>query len=185
MKIRWTLALSAVVLFLFSGFAQADTIKTDYDHNANFSQIHTYSWGQVKTSDPFYVDRIKQAVDKQLQSKGWQLVPEGGQAVVFAMGNVKNEQEVETNYNGFGPGWGGGWGWGGWGWRGGGFGDTTTSTVNQPVGSLVIDIFDSNKKLLYRGITTRDVSNKSKKNTEALNKDIGKMFKDFPPKAKS
>src|SRR6202046_5494965 len=63
--------------------AFAGNVRTDYNHQANFAQYHTYSWGNVKTSDPFYVDRIKQAVDKQLQAKGWQLVTSGASVTIF------------------------------------------------------------------------------------------------------
>ncbi len=185
MKHSLSLALAGALLLGSSSIALADNVKTDYDHSVDFSQYHSYSWGQVKTSDPFYVDRIKQAVDQQLQAKGWQLVPSGGSTTVFAVGNVHNEKEVERMYNGLGPGWGGGWGWGGWGWGGGGFGNTTSTTINQPVGKLVVDIFDGNtKKILFRGISSGDLSNKAEKNTKNLNKDVDKMFKDFPPKSK-
>ncbi len=168
--------------------ALADTVQTDHDRNVNFEQFHTYSWGQIKTSNPFYVSRIRDRVDKDLQARGWQLVRSGGDTTVFATGNVRNEKQVETYYNGLG-GWGGGWGWGGWGgggWGGRGFGNTTSTTVHQPVGSLVIDIFsNSSKQLLWRGSMQRDLSSKSEKNIKALDKNIDKMFKDFPPKGEA
>ena len=181
---RFLFSLLLAGLFLSPAFA--DTVTTDHDHNANFAQFHTYSWGEVKTADPFYVSRIRERIDHDLQARGWQLVPSGGDTTVFAEGNVRNEKQVETYYNGYGGGWGGGWGWGGWGRRGPGFGTATTNTVNQPVGSLVIDIFaNSNKKLVWRGMMERDLSNKSSKNISGLNKGIDKMFKDFPPKTEA
>ena len=90
-------------------------------------------------------------------------------------------------YEGFGGGWGGGWGWGGWGWGGlgspGGFGDATTTTTNQPVANLVVDLFDGNSKnLLWRGLATEDLSTNANKNTKSLDSDIARMFKGFPPK---
>ena len=186
MKHRATFSLASI-LFLSASLAQAASVRTDYDHGANFENYHTYSWGSVKTDDPFYVSRIKQTVDKQLQAKGWQLVPSGGSTTVFAEGSVKNEKQVETYYNGLGGGWGRGWGWGGWGGRfgGGGFGTSTSTTTHQPVGNLVLDIFDSSShQLLFRGIASSDLSNNSDKNTKNLNKDVDKMFKNFPPKGK-
>ena len=174
------IALSAALLVGTGLIAKAADVKTDYDHSADFSQIHTYSWGQVSTADPFYVDRIKSEIDKDLQAKGWQMVASGGDVTVFAKGNVHNQQELETYYNGFGGGWGGRWGWRGWG--GGGWGDTTTVT-NQKVGMLVVDVFQgSSKSLLWRGSSEDDISKNSDKNTEKLDKDIDKMFKNFPPK---
>jgi hypothetical protein len=177
-----TMLLGGSALPVFAG-----NVRTDYNHQADFAQFHTYSWGNVKTSDPFYVDRIKQGVDKELQAKGWQLVTSGASATIFASDNLHNQKEVQTMYDGFGGGWGGGWGWGGWGWGGfgnpGGFGDATTTTTKQPVANLVVDIFDGNSKnLLWRGLATEDLSTNANKNTKSLDSDIARMFKNFPPK---
>jgi Domain of unknown function (DUF4136) len=188
MKRGLHLILAGALLLGSSVIALGDNVRTDYNHQANFSQYHTYCWGKVQTSNPFYVDRIKAAVDKQLQAKGWQLVPSGGSVTVFASDNLHNQKETQTMYDGFGGGWGGGWGWGGWGWGGGwadpvGFGDATTTTSKQPVSNLVIDLFDGgSKNLLWRGLATADLSTNAAKNTNSMNNDIAKMFKGFPPK---
>jgi hypothetical protein len=185
------LVLAGALLFGPSVVAFGDNVRTDYDHQANFSQYHTYSWGKVKAGDPFYVTRIQQAVNTQLQAKGWQLAPSGGSVTIFASDNLHNQQETQTFYDnlggGWGPGWGAGWGWGGWGWGGGwadqGLGEATTTTTNQSVSNLVIDLFDaSTKKLLWRGLATEDLSSNAQKNTKSLDGDVAKMFKGFPPK---
>lgn len=189
MKYGLNLTLASALLLALTPVALGGNVRTDYDHGANFAQYHTYSWGKVQTSDPFYVARIKQAVDKQLQAKGWQLVPSDGSVTIFATDKVHNQKEVETMYDGLGGGWGGGWGWGGWGWgmgNPGGFGEATTTTSNQQVGNLVIDVFDgASKNLLWRGLATEDLSANAGKNTKSLDGDINKMFKDFPPKPSS
>jgi hypothetical protein len=182
MKTIRNLAVGAAFALGLSALAMAAEVKTDYDHKADFSKIHSYSWGQVSTSDPFYQQRIKDAVDKDLQAKGWQMVPSGGDVTIFAKGNVHNQQELETYYTGFGGGWGGRWGWGGWGRPG--WGDSTTTVTNQMVGMLVLDVFDGNSKnLLWRGSSEDDISKNSDKNTKELDKDIDKMLKNFPPKS--
>jgi Domain of unknown function (DUF4136) len=180
--------LASALLFGSSVVALGDNVRTDYNHQVNFSNYHTYCWGKVTTADPFFGPRIQQAVDKQLQSKGWQLTTTGCSVTVFATDNIHNQQELQTFYDGMGGGWGGGWGWGGWGWGGGwagggGFGDATTTTVNQKVSNLAIDLFDgSSKNLLWRGLATADLSSNASKNTKSLDSDIAKMFKGFPPK---
>ena len=179
---RTTLVLAATLLASAVSASAAD-VRTDYDHNANFESYHTYSWGDVKTDNPLYVDRIKSAVDKDLQAKGWQLVPSGGSTTVFANGNVQNEQQVETYYNNFGGGWGRGWGFRGFG-TGSGFGEATSTTTQQPIGHLVIDVFDgTSHQLLFRGMSDNAISKNSDKNTRNLEKDVDKMFKNFPPKS--
>ena len=183
-----------VVAFALAGssmIAMAGDVHADYDHTIKFSQYKTYSWGKVQTTDPFYVSRIQQVVDEQLQSRGWQLQPTGGSVTVFATDNIHNQQEVQTMYDNLGAGWGWGWGWDGWGWGGGwpgpsiGVGTSTTATVNQPVANLVIDLFDgSTRKLLWRGLSTEDLSSKADKNTKMVDNDVHHMFKDFPKAGK-
>jgi|HubBroStandDraft_5_1064220.scaffolds.fasta_scaffold16187_2 hypothetical protein len=191
MKRHMQKVVMAIVLMGSSMAAFAGNVRTDYDHTANFSQYNTYSWGKVKSTDPFFGNRIQQQVDKELQAKGWTLKPTGGAATVFATDNIHDQQEVQTMYDGMGGGWGGGWGWGGWGWGGGwglggglGSGIATTTTTDQNVGNLVIDVFDgSSKKLLWRGLSTDNLSSNAGKNTKMLDGDINNMFKNFPPKA--
>lgn len=188
MKYRRTTWVAALIL-LAGAVAFAADIRTDYDHGADFSAIHTYSWGKVTTANPFYVDRIKRSVDQALQAHGWQMVSSGGDATIFATDRVKNEQQLETMYEGMGGGWGGGWagmggGWGGMGFGRmgmGGMGDATTSTIDQRVGVLVIDIFQSgSKKLMWRGSVKADLSDSSSKNSKKLDQNIGKLFSKAP-----
>jgi len=189
MKRYLQIALMTFAFAAASTSAFAGNVRTDYDHTANFSQYKTYTWANVQTSNPFFVTRIKQAVDQQLQAKGWTLVQSGASATIFATDNIHDQKQVQTLYDGMGAGWGGGWGWGGWGWRGGwgpgfGTGIATTTTTDQNVGNLVIDVFDgSSKQLLWRGLATENLSSNDDKNTKQLDGDIAKMFKGFPPKA--
>jgi hypothetical protein len=187
MKRYMQAVLMVIVLVGSSMAAFAGDVRTDYDHTVNFSQYNTYSWGKVQTSNPFFVTRIQQAVDKQMQAKGWTLMPTGGSVTVFATDNIHNQQQVQTMYDNIGGGWGGGWGWGGWGWGGGwadpGFGTATTTTTNQQVSNLVIDVFDgTSKKLLWRGMATENLSSNDNRNTSMVDGDINNMFKNFPPK---
>jgi len=183
-----TLTVGAALL-LCGTFALASNVRTDYDHGANFSNYHTYSWGGVQSSNPLNESRIKTAVDRDLQAKGWQFVASGGSVTLFARDNVKNEQETENMYTGVGGGWGGGWGWRGFGGFGRGFGpsgfiEETTSVENQRVAHLVVDVFDATThQLVFRGVADNDLSKKADKNAKTLDKDINDMFKKFPPKS--
>ena len=70
MKIRYALfSLFSAGLFAASAFGQQT--KTDYDRGVNFGQYKTYSWGQIHTENPLWVDRIKVAVNSALAAKGW------------------------------------------------------------------------------------------------------------------
>jgi Domain of unknown function (DUF4136) len=59
------------VLFLVAlGTVLAQQTKTDFDHQANFSQYKTYSWQEIKPANSLWDARIKNAVDAQLAGKG-------------------------------------------------------------------------------------------------------------------
>jgi hypothetical protein len=53
------------MLFLVAlGAAFAQQVKTDFDHQANFSQYKTYSWQEIKPANSLWDARIKNAVDQ-------------------------------------------------------------------------------------------------------------------------
>lgn len=167
--------LAAVLLLPMSGSAQK--VETDYNHSAHFSKYHTYTWGHVASSDPLFESRIRDAVDHALQAKGWRAAPEGADAdaTVTAVGTKDNKQEYTTFYDDLGPGWR---------WRGWGTGMATTSVENVPVGTLIVDLYDtSSKDLVWRGVARDTLSDKPEKNTEKLQKAVDKMFEKFPPRS--
>jgi hypothetical protein len=160
-----------VLILTAASFAQH--VKTDYDRGASFSQYKTFSFEKVQTQDPLWVDRIKSAVSAALTAKGLSQVDSGGDIAIVAVGMTKNQQTLDTFYNGFGGGR-----------RFGGFGDSTTNVENYKVGTLVVDLFDAKtKELLWRGSASDTVSNKSANNIKNLDKGVQKMFKEYPPKA--
>ena len=163
-------------LFLFARGASAQQVKFDYDRSTNFAQYKTFSWGTVKTQDPLLNDRIKSAVDSALTAKGWSEVESGGDVSIMAMQTTRDQQTLNTFYDGFG---------GGWGWRsfgGLGFGEASTTTNTYEVGTVVVDLFDTKtKQLVWRGTCSDTLSTNSKKNINNLDKGVEKMFKEFPP----
>jgi len=163
-----------VLLAATASFAQQ--VKTDYDRSTDFSQYKTYSWEKVQTQDQLWVGRIKEAVDAALGAKGWTQASSGGNVSIVAIEMTRNQQTLDTFYNGFG----GGWRWGG------GFGDATTTVETYKVGTLVVDLFDANtKKLVWRGSMSDTLSDKSDKNIKNLDKGVQKMFNHFPPSEKN
>ncbi|MGB8325605.1 MAG: DUF4136 domain-containing protein [Candidatus Acidiferrum sp.] len=163
---------------LLAGMASAQQVKTDYDRSANFAQYKTYSWQNVKTKDPLDVDRIKNAVNAALAAKGWSQVDSGGDVSIVAVEITRDQQTLNTFYDGMG---------GGWGWRrfgGGGFGEATTTTETYTVGTVVVDLFDTKtKQLIWRASSSDTLSNNSDKNIKNLDKGVEKMFQHFPPKS--
>lgn len=164
----FVVALLGVCVMLFAD------IKTDYSHSTDFSRYKTYSWIKVQAGTQLWQDRIKRDVDQALQSKGWQEVPSSGDASVSAFGSTKEQQTLNTFYDGLGGGW-----------RWGGFDEATTTTEETPVGTLVVDIFDTpTKKLIWRSVATNTLSGDPEKNAKRLTKTVQDTFKNFPPKPK-
>lgn len=150
-------------------------VHTDFDHHADFSRYHTYSWIGVRAGDQLWQDRIMAAVDSQLAAKGWQRVASGGDAAVSAFGRTREQDTLQTFYDGF-PGWG----WGGWG--GMDMGESTTQVVPQAVGSLTVDVFDgATKHLIWRGTASDTLSGKPEKNEKKMDHSVSEMFEHFPP----
>jgi len=165
----FAMALSATCLF-------AKTM-VDYDHSANFAKYHTWSWVGVNVQEPLWKDRVSSAVEAQLSAKGWRKVESGGDAAVLAVGATHTQQTFENWYGG---GFGGGWYHRGW-WGGPGY----VVVENTPVGTLHIDIFDTQtKKVIWHASTSDTLSPKPDKNEKKLEKDVAEVFKKFPPAAK-
>ena len=122
------------------------------------------------------------------------MTPTGGDLDITAVGSRGDKKQYNTFYEGLG---GGGYGWrgrgfggfgGGFGGYGGGFGGeglSDTSVINIPVGSLVIDAYDRNHQLLFRGMANDTLSDKESKNTKTLAKAVKKVLKALPVKTAS
>ena len=174
MNAQRTIFASVGTALLLATASFAQQVKTDYDRSANFSQYKTYSWEKVQTQNQLWVDRIKEAVNAALTAKGLTPVESGGDISIVAIEMTKNQQNLNTFYDGFGGGW-----------RWGGFGEATTTVDNYKVGTLVVDLFDAHTKtLLWRGSSSDTLSDKSDKNIKNLDKGAQKMFDHFPPGVK-
>ena len=173
---RSRIALSLGLVILSAAVAFAQKVTTDYKKSANFSTYKTYMWiKEPKTSDPLMRQRIVDDVNTGLTGRGLQLVTSNADLAIAAHTATKAERTLETFYNGFG----GGWRWGG------GFGSATTSVQTYEVGTLVVDIFDARtKQALWRGTSSKTLSDNPQKNADNLNKAVEKMFKNFPPSSR-
>jgi hypothetical protein len=169
MKLAQRFAMLLATL-LVTTLAFSREVRVDYDHHANFERYRTYSWAKVETPNSLWDERVKEAIDKALQSKGWQQVPDGGDVSIVAVGTTNEKRTLRTFYDGFD------------GWMWGGFGDATTYEDTYQVGTLIVDMFDTmTKKLIWRGSASDVLSSKPDKNVKELEKSVDKMFEHFPP----
>jgi hypothetical protein len=163
-------------LLLASACLLYAAVRTDFDHKTDFSRYHTYSWIGVNAGNSLWQERISQAVDSALAAKGWTKVRSGGNAAISAVGKIREQDTMETFYDGF-PGWG-------WraGWWGVGMGTATTEVIAERVGTLTVDVFDgASKQLIFRGQSTDTLSSKAEKDDTKMDHAVEEMFKKFPP----
>lgn len=175
MKIPATL-FSVLVLCLALTGCPSGNVQVDYDHTVDFSQFRTFSFADVQTDNPFFEQRIKEAVTHDLEVRGLQLVPSNGDLQITAVGAVQNRQEYQTFY--YSPRFRYYW----WGWPGYPGYAASTRTVRYKVGTLVLDMYNGRSRhLVWRGVAADVVSPSPRENTNRLYDAIGRMLKKFPP----
>ncbi len=129
----------------------------------------------AEAKDPLMADRVVKSIEGQLAVKGLTKAAEGtaGACYVAYQAAVKETKGATINTMG-GFGYGGRWG--------GGIGDIQSYTMKD--GELVVDLFNSKKKMMWRATATDCVSDKPEKEAQKIEKAVGKMFEKFPPEAK-
>jgi Domain of unknown function (DUF4136) len=172
----------AAALGLAGTVAFAQDVKVDFDKDADFSKVKTFSI-KIGTSwnNPISEKRVLAEIQQGLTEKGWTATDEAkADALVVLHGATEKQKSLNTFYTG---------GYGGYGWRGGwggGMSSSTTTVDEFTVGTLVVDVFDAKtKQLMYRGIAQDELSDKPEKNAKKLAKASDKLFKDFPPGSKT
>jgi len=180
MKYRIIATLFAISLSTAPVFAA--NVVVDYDHSVKFSQYKTYRWEAVKAGDSIWNGRVQRAIDAELAKQGWKRVETGGDISLLAYQTTKDQPTTETIYNGLGGGFGG-WGWRGFrGGYGGDFGTSTTTTIDNEIGTLYVDMFDAKShQLIWRGKQSDALSSNPQRNEKQMDKDLSKMFQKFPP----
>ena len=172
-----SLAAAAAAILVVAGCSTLE-VSTDYDKAADFTKYRTYKWGQAEEiKNTIVKKRIEAAVDRQLASKGLKKVESGPDLAVFVHPRLSKETQINT----YSTGWGYGYGWyGGMG--------TTTSTVQEiPVGTLVVDLVDMQKKeLVWRGIAKSQLDSEAsaEQRQERLDEAMQRLFESYPPKGK-
>jgi Domain of unknown function (DUF4136) len=170
------IALGLSLLFLLTVSVAAQKATSDWDHGINFSEYKTFMWvQQAHMENPAMDKRVTDDINKQLARKRWKLVNDNADVGVVAHGSTDKEMTLERFYVRFPEGWQ----WQSW------EGATVTKVTTYPVGTLVVDLFDTKtKRVVWRGIAIDTFSEKAKKNEHRLEEAIEDMFSHFPPKSK-
>jgi hypothetical protein len=162
-------AFCAVLVVLASSLAVAQQVSVNYNHNASFSQYHTYAWGSNNKNEiqnSILAQVAKQDIEGAMQQKGFQKVEESQNPdLVLTASGGEREQ---TSYNA-------------WGMRGIGGGMGGISPQQNVEATMVVSLYDvKQKELVWRGIAQDTLNNNGNKNQEMVQKAVQKMFKQWP-----
>ena len=108
-----------------------------------------------------------------------QEAPVGEDVIVAVVEATQDKQEYATFYDSLsGLGWQRGWG-------AGGFLDASATLQDIPTGTLVLDMWDrKTQKLIWRGALTEPLSGSEDKKDLKMDKAVGQLLAQFPPKFK-
>lgn len=156
-------------------------VHTDYDGAVDFSRYQSYYWVRMpETRNPLMADRIVAEIDGQLAAKGWKKAAEAqADAAVIAHVTAREQERIDTLYNGMGPGWYGPRRGGAWVGTGG----YATSTVSYyTVGTLIVDLADARTHAaIWHGMAEGTVDNDPVELQKKIREAAQKLFQGFPP----
>ena len=167
---RFTVTL-AVVLLLASAPTFALTVYLDYDANYDFSKIQTYQWipSKSEVNNPIVHQRIVNAINYQLGTRGKRLVDSDPDIFVTYYGNSREDITLNTT-DVIPPSWA----------MHSYYGTAMTGQKIVRVGTLIVDAIDAKtNKLVWRGTAEDTVKADPDKIEKVINKALEKMAKEW------
>jgi uncharacterized protein DUF4136 len=180
------LMIASLAMIVAPALLLAQKVSYDYNKSSNFASFKTYAQKDgTKVGQPLIDERIVAAIDTELAAKG--LTKSESNPDVFVVYHVAFDKQKDIST--FSSGYGGGYGPYGWGWGGGWAGGTSTTQVRDIlIGTLVIDMADAKQnQLAWRGMATKEINPQAnpEKRDKNINNAVKKIFKNYPPKAKT
>lgn len=188
--------MKKIVLFAMVGFliSSCSSIKvvTDYDKSVDFSQYKTLEYyGWAENSDQilsrFDKERIENAFGNEFEKRGFSMAEKGQGDIIVSL-YIITEQKVQRSanttqmggaYGGYGSfyGYGPNYGWGG------GHSTTTFSEYEYTVGTLVVSVFDAEKKvLIWEAAGAGTVDEDPNTRDKSIPKAVEKIMSEYPVK---
>ncbi len=180
--------IGLAALLVVSG-ASAQQSYVDFDKQADFESYKTFTWVQsdedLSESSPLWHERVRNGITERMVEGGMTEVTGDEIPDVYVTYYASQSQTTRVITDHMGYGYGGGYGgvYGSrYGRRGGsmgmGMGTSTSRVVTYDKGTLVIDIWDAEKKeMVWRGTTTDTISDNPTKMEKRLNKMLDKLIK--------
>ena len=166
---RMKILFCALAICVVSSLAMAQQVSVNYNHEANFSQYHTYAWGsnnknQIQNS--ILAQVAQQDIETAMANKGLQKVPESQNPDLILTASGGEREQTS---------------WNAWGMRGIGGGMGGISPEQNVVSTMVVSLYDTKaKELVWRGIAQDTLNNNGNKNQKEVQNAVNKMFKQWP-----
>ena len=158
-----------LLAFLTSTVMLAQQVSVNYNHNANFSQYHTYAWGsddKNRIQNSILAQVAQQDIEAAMQQKGLQKVQESQNPDLVLTAN--GGEREQTSYNA-------------WGMRGIGGGMGGITPQQNVDATMIASLYDvKQKELVWRGIAENTLNNNGNKNQKNVEKAVQKLFKQWP-----
>jgi hypothetical protein len=162
-----------VCLFALCVSCSTLELHYDYDPSFDFSRLKTYQWlpaSQSKDISQLNLQRIQQAVNEQLQGKGFQQAEKNPDFLVGLIASKQDKvQIIDWGYN-FGP-YGSLW-------------NDNIDTYAYEEGSIILDFINPySKNLFWRGAAKEaiDPDLTPEERIKAVNEVVQGILKGFPP----
>ena len=180
-----------LLIFSFLYSCSSLDVTTDWDRGTDFDTFKTFSFYPWDYKNGYQINdydkqTILNAIQSDLESKGYKYVKEGGDMLVsiFITLQGKTSYDAYTNHYGGWAGYGGGWGYYGFGYGygyGPGYSSTTVTRRDYLEGTLVVDVLNAaKKKLIWQGIGSREVEHDLDKRDKMLPKNVHEILARFP-----
>ena len=172
-----------VVSLLICSMVQAQKTSAAFDENVDFSNFKTFAFDKDGARNPFVNDLIKEAVERELTSRGLTKVnTDPDLKVAYLAATVPNLQVQNVPfYHVVNPAYSGM------------VGSATMNMWDVTTGTLVIDLWDrKTDRVVFRGTITdvlqrapsADLKADAKIVSKPINKGVAKIFKKYPVKGK-
>ena len=182
MKRIFSLSIFFLLLFIFSGCRQLKIIS-EYDKNSDFPDLKTYMflpWREVNSEllDDISKEMFFSSIEKELNARGYTKVNKNADMAVNLMVIVE-KGTAYTAYRGY-------YNYAGYGYYypfGIGYSTVRYQSYDNLTGTLVIDLFDQNKKtLLWQGVAIGEVKEQSNSREQKIDKVVSRIFMGYPVK---
>lgn len=176
-----------IVLACVVGCTNID-VKTDYDHNTDFTRIHTFAFAGMTDlnqdgllSNSLTRKRVETAIARELTKKELRPVEldQKPDVLIHYWLGIKDKENVQAMAPMMTPAVGG------YGWRGSygyGAGYSGVTTYEFREGTLITDMVEPVKnELVWRATVVANLEDSALENIELTNKAILKAFEGYPP----